>query len=314
MPLKREIWEKDIVDNLYKNNDFAKRCVNADSYVLAGAVVHKAVAGAPSGVRKNLNNFPQSATTRADAELTYALDTYYALPRRIAKLDEYEYEYDKRMSVVGEDQANLIQQAMDGLLYRWAPAASGVILTTGDGTAEDLIDDVATGQRRVFTKTEFKKVAKKFDKKNFNAFKKTALLTAAHYHQFFESLSDAEKTNFNAVADLKNGVIGRYMGIDILMRSSVLRYRLAGGILVPVDEQEQNDDGDLIFAPQADDRSASLFYVETAVERALGTVEVFDNPGQALYYGDIFSAFVRLGGKALRSNGVIAVVDDTVAA
>ena len=81
----------------------ATHAVNADPFVLAGAVVHIPVAGNPAVVTKNLNVFPATAVSRADSELTYAIDTYYAAPRRIPKLDTYELSYDKRMSVVGED-------------------------------------------------------------------------------------------------------------------------------------------------------------------------------------------------------------------
>ncbi|KAK6033562.1 tape measure domain protein [Ostertagia ostertagi] len=236
-------------------------------------------------VKKNLNVFPQVAVNRTDSELTYAIDTYYALPRQIQDIESYELSYDKRQSVVGEDMQALIQQAMNGLLYRWAPKsatnvgmAANIILTDGPATAEDLIDDTAAGARSTFTKNAFKKVAKKYANTD-NPGRITGLLTANHYHQFFESLSDAEKTNFNNVADLKNGIIGRYMGIDILTRSSVLRYRGADlANLQVVDEQAD------AFAPSADDRAASLFYSDNAVERAKGDVNVFDNPGQALYY------------------------------
>lgn len=304
MAIQKEVWQGDIIDNLYKDNAFAKVCFNADSYVLAGSVVHTAVAGAPSAVKKNLTVFPQAATERVDTDQPYQIDAYYALPRRVANLDKYELSYDKRESVVGEDMKNLIQQCMQGLLFRWAPAHANVVVTDGVTTGDDLIDDTATGVRKMFTKTAFKAVAKKFDRQNFAGFKKVALLTATHYHQLFESLSDAEKTNFGKVADLANGVIGMYMGIHIMMRSTVLRYRYAGGIWTVVDEQL---DG---FAPTANDCSASLFWVETAVERALGDVDVFDNPGQALYYGDIYSAMVRFGGKIRRVAGVFAVVED----
>lgn len=304
MALNKEIWTQDIIDNLYKDNSFATRCINRDGDVLNGTVVHTAVAGAPSKVKKNLSTFPQSATVRTDTDNTYALDALYALPRRIPNLDKYELSYDKRQSVVGEDTQNLIQNAMDNLLWRWAPTAvSNIIETTGDDTAEDLIDDTATGTRKVFTKAELKKAAKALDKREFGAFPKVAVLTAAHYHQFFESLSDAEKTNFNNVANLRDGVIGRYMGIDIIMRSSVLRYRKSGGVYTAVDTLDDS------FNPGPNDLSASLVYAENAVERALGTVDVFDNPGQALYYGDVFSAMMYFGGRQRRPSGVYAIVE-----
>lgn len=304
MALNKEIWTSDIIDNLYKDNSFATRCINRDGDVLQGTVVHTAVAGAPSGVKKNLSTFPQTATVRTDTDNTYALDALYALPRRIPNLDKYELSYDKRQSVVGEDERNLIQNAMDNLLWRWGTEdATQVIETSGAASGDDLIDDTATGTRLVFTKDELKAAAKQLDKREFGAFPKVAILTAAHYHQFFESLSDAEKTNFNNVANLKEGTIGRYMGIDIIMRSSVLRYRNNAGVFTNVDTLDD------AYAPAAGDLAASLVYAENAVERAMGSVDVFDNPGQALYYGDVFSAMMYFGGRQRRPKGIFAIVE-----
>lgn len=302
MAIQKEIWQQDIIDNLYKNNEFANRCVNADQYVLGGAVVHKAKAGAATTVRKNLTVFPQTATQRNDVDVPYALDTYYALPRHIPKLDQYELSYDKRASVVGEDNRKLIQSAMEGLLINWGSTATNQIMTDGAASAMDLVSG-ATGERRLFTKSAFKQAAKGFANSDYEGFRLTAALTANHYYQLFESLSDAEKADFGRVADLSKGIIGQYMGIDIIRRSSVLRYRKVGGVYQLVDTQADD------YAPDANDCAASLFYAENAVERAKGDVEVFDNPGQALYYGDIYSAFTRLGGRTIRQDGVYSVIE-----
>lgn len=303
MGLQKEIWRNDIVGNLFKNNEFSQHAVNADAFVLGGTVVHIPVAGTASSVKKNLASFPQVATERADSELTYPLDTLYALPRRIAQIDKYELSYDKRMSVVGEDVRNLVEKANNSLLYRWGPLVAQTILTTGAASGADLIDTTATGTRKIFDKAELKRVAKMFNRGDLPG-KPIALLTAAHYHQFFESLSEGEKTNMGRVANVAKGIVGEYMGITIMMRSSVLRYRGANGSYVKVDE------GDDSFAANAADRAASLVWTADSVERALGDVEVFDNQQQALYYGDIFSALLRIGGRIRRTVGVVAIVED----
>ncbi len=300
--LQREIWKDDIVQNLFRDNQFAQYAVNADSFVLSGAVVHIPTSGTPTGVTKNLSSFPATATERADSELTYPLDTFYALPRRVAKIDSYELSYDKRMSVVGEDIKRLSQVACDSLIFNWGPLVANTTLTTGSLVATDMIDATATGSRRLFNKAEFKTIYKMWNKGDMVG-QRVCLLTAAHYSSFIESLSEQERTDVGRVMDMKTGVVGMYMGTKIMMRSSVLRYRGADGAYVKVDENASG------FAANAADRAASLFWTDNSVERALGEVEVFDNPGQALYYGDIFSAMVRMGGRIRRPAGVIAVVE-----
>ncbi len=305
MPLQKELWQQDILENLYPGNDFARVARNGDQYVLNGAVVHVPVSGTAATVKRNLTSFPQTATQRADSEIVYALDTYYALPRHVQKLDQYELSYNKRMSVVGDDVRNLVHNTMSGLLYRWAPPVSNVIDTTGANTTADLING-ATGTRKMFTKDEFKLIAKKFDGTDIPG-RRVALLTSNHYHQLFESFSDSEKTNFNNVADLTNGVVGRYMGIDIMMRSSVLRYRKVSNVWTPVDTLADS------YAPAAGDSAASLFWIEPCVERALGSVETFDDTNNPLYYGDLYSAMIRMGGRIVRLPGVYAVAEAIVA-
>lgn len=301
MPLQKEIWQADIIDNLYPGNQFANIARNGDQYVLNGAIVHIPVSGAAATVKRNITTFPQVAVQRNDSEIIYALDTYYSLPRHVQKLEQYELSYDKRMSVVGDDIRNLVHNTMNGLLYRWAPSAAGVIETTGADSAADLISG-ATGTRKLFTKDQFKLIAKRFANTDIPG-RKVALLTANHYHQLFESFSDAEKTNFNNVADLANGIVGRYMGIDIMMRSSVLRYRKVSTVWTPVDTLA---DG---YAAAAGDSAASLFWIDSCVERALGSVQTFDDTNNPQYYGDLYSAMLRMGGRIVRSAGVIAVVE-----
>jgi hypothetical protein len=304
MGLQVEIWQNDILDNLFKGNEFATRCKNRDSDVLAGAVVHTQDAGVATAVKKNITIFPQAVTERVDSTGTYAIDTYYALPRRIANLDTYELSYEKRQSVVGEDTSKLIEEAMDGLLYRWAPTlASNILVTTGASTADDILEG-ATGTRKLFNKAEFQKAVKKIKNTN-NKGKLTALLTTNHYYQLLESFSEGEKTAFHNVANLSEGVIGRYYGVDVIMRSTVNRYRKVASVWTPLDISA--DSG---FVAGAGDSAASMIYEEMSVERAVGSIDVFDNQGRAEYYGDIYSAMLRFGGRKRRVSGVYAIVEE----
>ncbi len=311
MALQKEVWKKDIIGNLFKNNQFAERCVNADEYVLAGKVVHMPVAATPAGSKKNLTTFPQTATKRADREITYSLDKYYRLPITVEKLEQAELSYDKRQSVVGEDESQLIQDSMDGLLLSWSPSAtaanSPVIFTVGDVTGDNNIAG-STGNRKMFTKAAFQFAALKFAQNRFANMPKVALLTATHYYEFLESLSEGEKTAVGRVADMAKGIVGQYYGFEIMLRDTVIRYRKSGALYLPVDTVEDD------YAAANGDVQGSLFYADTAVERAKGEINVFDDTDNPLYYGDIFSCDMRLGGRIRRDTGVLAVADTIVAA
>lgn len=304
MAVTREIWTADIVNNLYKDNAFALRAFNADQYVLSGKVVHIAVAGAASTITKNATSFPVSAVKRTDTDITYNIDTFYSTPRHIEQIEKYELAYDKRQSVLGEDQSALIQSAMDNLLYLWAPAAAYNTPTTGASTPATLSG--ATGNRKKFDKAEFSTIKKAMDKANIPTVGRVAVLTADHYSDFLNSLTQGEQTEVGRVADMATGKVGQYLGFDIYMRSSVLRYREVTGTDTPIDEQANG------YAADATDRAGSLFYQESCVERALGNVDIFDNQRQAEYYGDVVSMELRLGGRIRRATGVWAAVEAIV--
>ena len=72
MAVTVEIWQKDIIDNLFKNNDFAKRAFSEDEYVIGGKVVHIPTAGNPDKSYKNLTVFPVNAVKRTDDEILYS--------------------------------------------------------------------------------------------------------------------------------------------------------------------------------------------------------------------------------------------------
>lgn len=305
MAVTVEIWEKDVLQNLFKNNDFAKRAFSADQYVLSGKVVHIPRAGTPSTVKKNLDTFPATAVKRSDDDITYAIDTFYSTPRLVPNIDSYELSYDKRQSAMGEDQAALIETAMDGLLYNWGPAVANVVFTKGADKVATISG--ATGNRKSFTKASLQEIKVKMDVAKIMQAGRVALLSAEHYNEFFNSLSDAEKTNFNNVADLKEGIVGRYLQFDIIMRSTVLRYRGADDAVAKVDEYDD------AYVAGADDRAASLVYHDKCVERALGGVDMFERLNDPTYYGDVYSYNLRMGGRIRRPAGVYAVVEGLAA-
>lgn len=303
MAVTREIWTKDIVDNLYKDNAFAMRAFNADMHVLMGKVVHIPVAGAASTVSKNVTSFPVTAVKRTDTDINYNLDTFYTTPRQIEKIEQYENEYDKRQSILGEDQAALREAAIEALIYNWLPLVAKTKFTLGASRAATISGGTATVL--AFTKASFAAIKLEMDKANISANGRIALMTADHYNDFLASLSDAERTDVGRVADLATGKVGKYLGIEIYMRSTVGRYRGLDAAILKVDEQ----DAGFAASDKTSDRAASLFYHESCVERALGQVEIFDEPVSASYYGAIVSMILRLGGRIRRTAGVWAVVE-----
>lgn len=300
MAIQREIWQSDIVANLFKGNEFLKHAYNADQYVLEGKVVHIPQAGAKPKVVKNRTKFPAEATQRKDTDVTYSLDEYTSDPVHIPHADTVELAYDKRSSVLSETQAELNEKTADGLLRHWYPTkAANRLFTTGAVVAATAAD--ATGNRKALTLADISKVAARMNKLNIPKAGRYALLPTYMYQQLLDSMTEAQLAAFSRAVDEKEGVIGKLYGFTFHERSDVFVTDAAGALKAEA------------AASAATDCEAALFWQTNSVERALGSVEFFENIADATYYGDVYSALVRMGGRIRREDeaGVIAMIQAT---
>ncbi|GAB2586559.1 phage capsid protein [Spirosoma areae] len=303
MALEKEIWRTDIVGNLYKDNEFLNRATNADQYVLAGKVVHIPNANAASGAVKNRTSLPASVTKRTDIDVVYALDEYTSNPILVPNLDTVQLSYDKRTSVMEEDMAAIKQLVAEWMLRNWAPTTAAQFLRT-TGAAVGGAADSATGNRAGLTKEDVRRARTMLNKQNIPKQGRVALIPSDQM-DFLLSDSDLLKRDYAGEIDVKGGVITRLFGFDLMERSSTLVYTNAGTPVV-------KDPG---AAGAATDNQAAIFWHPSAVERALGTVDVFDNIGDPTYYGDIFSFLLMSGGRIRRNDGkgIVAVIEAAAA-
>lgn len=299
MALQKEIWQADIVANLFADNTFLSKAYNADMYVLAGKVVHVPQAGTFSTVVKNRTSLPGTVSKRTDSEVTYSLDEYTTDPRLIQDTEKVELSYDKRQSVIAEDQAGLIEAISEEMLYKWSPTVStAMVRTSGTDVVAHLPS--ATGNRKLITPADVNAAALILNKQNIPKAGRYAILDSNMYAQLLDAMSANAQRDFIAGADPVNGVIGKYAGFSFFERSTVSIYTNAATPALKA----------IGAAAAATDNAGGIFWQELSVERALGMVKAFDNPGDATYYGDILSFLVRAGGRIRRADnkGVVAVI------
>lgn len=302
MAVQKEIWMTTIVEGLFADNSFVSKAVNADGFVNQGKSVHIPNAGAPSGVEKNRKQFPAQVNVREDMDLKFDLDEYTTNPIRIPHADTVELSYNKRESVIRQDRSKLIETVADDFTYRWAPSSAKAVKTTGKAVVARIPN--ATGYRKALTTNDIEAVMTQFNAQNIPQEGRYALLDAYMYSELLNSMTAKESEAFYAHADLKNGVVGKLFSFNIMMRSKALRYNAAGA---PMEWKTTGS---------ADDNSAALMWWENAVCRALGEVNMFDNEGNPVYYGDIYSFLVRAGGRPMRQGveGLTAIIQDTAEA
>lgn len=301
MAIQKEIWLRAIVEGLFADNSFASKAVNDDQWVNQGKKVHIPNAGAPSSVSKNRSAVPATAAKRADVDVEYSLDEFTTDPILIPYAETVEMSYNKRESVISQNRMQLIETACQNLLYKWAPANTNFIRTSGDAAAAHT--DKATGNRKKLTKADVKALMAKFNKDNLPQTGRYLLLDAEMYSELLESLTETDQLGFFKAADVQKGIVGQIYGFNVMQRSQVLRYATAGTL------SEFGTEG------VATDNAAGLAWHESCVSRALGEVKMFDRNDDPLYYGDVYSFLVRCGGAIRRNDkkGVYAIVQASAA-
>lgn len=289
-----------IVEGLFAPNSFLSKAFNADSYV-NDRIVHIPQAGAPSKIVKNRSEYPAEVKTRTDTDLTYQMSEFTTDPIRIPHADTVELSYDKRNSVLRMDKLALHDYVALDFLKGWSPTSENIITTTG--AAVNAHTSKATGMRNAVTKTDIMNLMTRFNDAEIPQEGRYLLLDANMYTQLLNDLTSAENVAFHATADPKNGVLGKLLSFNIMMRSKVLLYKADGTA------KEWSADG------AATDNAAALAWHDAFVCRALGEVKMFGNEDDPTYYGDIYSFLVRAGGRVMRADGkgVMALAQGTPA-
>lgn len=295
----QEIWVDYIIQNLFKNSDFITKCFDESDKVLAGRVVHIPQAGAkPTVVKNRAIGSLATNVTRVDTDITYNLDDYTTDPTLITDAEANEISYDKIGSVLDEHLQTLRETIGDDLLVKWLTGlpAANIIRTTG-GAVSTALAPGATGTRLKFLKADLKTAQNLFNKQNIPAEERYALFPTDLYSQLQE---DSDLMQRDIDMNLKDGVVGRLYGFNLIERSSTPVFTNASPPVVKA----------LGAASATTDNMSVVCWQKNAVAKALGSVKFFEALNDPNSYGDIYSALVKMGGRSRRTlfQGVAAIV------
>ena len=302
--IPQEFWVSYIVEKLRRTNPHISLCTDESKFVKGGSVVYIPQAGAKPNVVKNRPFGAAVAVQRGDTAVMYGLDVFTTDPTAITYAEGAEISYEKTDSVLADHTDTLAETIGDELTFSWIrgikPAANGAttveylpvgrrLSTSGDSTAVNS-QDGQTGARKACTYVEFDTMQAIFNKDNVAKTDRYAMLESFMLKEFQNSLTANMMAAFQGTADLANGIVGKYAGFTILERSSVLAVSANGTFRVP---------GEAIAAT---DNLASIFWQKGSVTKALGSTELFQDMGNPLYYGDIHSGLVKMGGRCKRED------------
>lgn len=300
MGLHKEIWLETLVEDFFPDDSFSSKSINDNEHVNYNRV-HIPNAGKPSNVRTNGVGPAENITQRIDDDLEYGMDKLQTEPRKIEHAETKELSYDKRKSALAQDRLELQRVAHVNILHRWAKEPGAIIFTTGKAVAPHTYDG-ATGKRKAITRADVLSIMTEFNKQELPAEGRYLLLDAEMYTELLEDLSESAKSIFYASANVQKGILGSLYGVNIMMRSSVLRIKADGETLIDSEDVHE-----------ATECAAALAWHESCVSRALGEIKMFGNTDDPVHYGDIFSFEMRVGGSRRRidKKGIIILAQAT---
>ncbi|BDD11658.1 hypothetical protein FUAX_40900 (plasmid) [Fulvitalea axinellae] len=298
MAVQVEIWQKDIQEAVFKDNEFLRHVHDESEYVLNGAVVHIPQSGGPGNVEKNRGTLPASIRRRDDTDIVYPLDEYTTDPTLITNAEKVELSYDKRNSVIGEDKQALKETVAEDFFYKWAKdlPASSIIETSGASTGATA--DSATGNRKSCVRDDLKKAKVKLNKQGVSKEDRFAVLPSDMESQLFPDDQTSALLQQNLTEEERRmGVIAKLHSFKVLERSTVLVYASDGTLKAPGS------------AGASGDCEGALCWQKGALSKAMGTVKFFEEQGKPEYYGDLCSMLVRAGGRRRRKDnkGVVVI-------
>ena len=299
MAIQKEIWTRHIQESLFKDNDFLNYAFNADQYVIQGKVVHIPNAGAAPSIVRNRSSLPATVTQRTDVDITYSIDEYTSDPVLIPNADTVELAYDKLSNVLDESESAIRETVADWMLYHWRPEAAGsIIRTTGADVTAHLSG--ATGNRKKLVLADIKKARLTLNKQNVPKNDRYLMIDSDMYDQLMDELNITQYREAAKDLDLPKGVIGKLYGFYLMERTTVMTANNAGTPVIQLPGASTN----------TTDNGVAFAWQKNTVERALGTVDFFENLGDPTYYGDIYSALVRMGGRKRRNDqkGIVAII------
>jgi|ERR1035437_1393696 hypothetical protein len=309
MSLNKEIWIRDIQEQLYLNNTFMERATDHSMYIIPGnRKVHIPNAGSKPTVVINRSSLPASASQRTDVDLTYDVNDFTIDPQVLNKFEELEINYDKRKSLLFNQYKELGQTIANNTLYSWAPSGvtASIIRTSGASQTAALAPS-ATGARLSLTLKDVATARAVLDKQNVPQDGRVMIIPSDIFNFDLLAIANINQYLQFGTAVTPNGQIKQVYGFDIYSRPSVCVYGTGSGS--GCTPKAINDAGDP-SSPTTTDNMAILCYHPDFVSKAQSEPYVFLQLQNPLFYGDVYSAGVLQGSSPLRSDGagIVAIV------
>lgn len=305
--IRPTIYSNELQKLIYPDNSFYKKSIGESGVADTTERVEKPVQGeigkAEEGAPKSL---PLSIEVSTDKTKYYDTTLIYCKPLLIDSQSELMVNYNKRASKQQQQASEINTKVAAYAIKHWCPSlATNIMKTTGEGRTSNIMG--FTTKRKAITKADLLKVLNLMMRMGVSDLGGNwfGMVTADQYTDLLAIPDFVDYYKTGNESKLKEGIVGRILGIDIFSRSTGEGH---SGVLykgsIPLSGDAKVEDTLL---------SGTLFWNDQLVCRAEGKVNTIVNAKAPGYLGGtIIESYTRFGADILRDDqkGVIALLED----
>ena len=332
-----KVFSRDLQKNLFPDNAFYKKSKKDSPSSAESIDIPQAQAQASAVIGNVQIDYDTAGNNLSDADelkvikrintlLSYANQNFFVPPIVIDKNNQDgELSYSKQQEIREEMSLELNTQIANWSAVKWSPAqVANMVKTSGTDTRTCQVVGGFAGQVKRTTFQDILNVKKAFQKMNLPAGQIFVLPTPEFWEDIMllPEFRDFEKTGMTTL--LKTGTIGRWLGMTWFeprhngaLNANILYDDATPATPSKIDYQPAVVDGRTVqvITPNATTVSGCLFWHEKMVRRSEGNVNVYFDPNNPTYQGDILSSNVRYGASNGRADekGIIALIEETSA-
>lgn len=307
--IRTTIYSSELQKLIFPENSFYKKSIGeagvADTTEQLEKPVQTAISKAKEGAPKSL---PLSVETSTDKTKKYNTTLIYCQPLLIDSQSELLVNYNKRNSKQEQQAGEINTKVAAYTMAHWCPTAkTNILKTSGNARPSNIMG--FTSQRKALTKEDLLKVLNLMMRMGVSGMGGNwfGMVTADMYTDLLAIPDFVDYYKTGNESKLKEGVIGRILGIDIFQRSTDEGHC---GVLYNGEKPLSGD------AEVKDSLlSGALFWHDKMVCRAEGKLRTVVNTNAPGYLGGtIIESFCRYGADIIRDDqkGVISLLEEKV--
>lgn len=305
--IRTTIYSKELQKQLFPDNSFYKKSIGESGIADTAEMVEKPVQAKISKAKEGEpSSLPLQIETSTDSKKSYKTTLIYCQPLLVDSQSELLVNYNKRQSKQMQQADELNTKVAAYTVEHWAPSkAENILKTTGYKRASNIAG--FSSQRKAVTKADLLKIQNLMMRMMVGMGGEWyGMVTADMYTDLLNIPEFVDYYKTGNESALKQGIIGRILGISIFVRSTEEGH---SGLLYKDGTTPLAGDSAITDALY----SGGLFWHSRMVCRAEGQVRTVVNTDAPGYLGGtILESFMRYGADIVRDDqkGVIALLED----